>query len=156
MRLGTATAPLLRVAGTPIGKVLSSALSVARPIAEPAISVYGRFSPQGDRELLSRPEFRAMFLDDLLHGGSRRMQAPFADIVVFARDWGFRVPEVVVPVRWWHGDRDHIIPYRHGEHMVSLLPDASLYTMHGESHLGGLGLSEQIISELMTVWDEKR
>lgn len=154
MRLGQATAPLLRVAGKPIGKALSSVLSVARPIAEPAISVYGRLSPQGDRELLARPEFRAMFLDDLLHGGSRRMQAPFADIVVFAQDWGFRVPEVVVPVRWWHGDRDHIIPYRHGEHMVSLLPDAALHTMHGESHLGGLGLSEQIITELMTVWDD--
>ncbi|GAB91451.1 alpha/beta fold hydrolase, partial [Gordonia rhizosphera] len=70
MEIGVAAAPLVRVAGGPIGKVVSSVLSVARPIAEPAISLYGRLSPQGDRELLSRPEFRAMFLDDLLHGGS--------------------------------------------------------------------------------------
>ncbi|MFW0796573.1 alpha/beta hydrolase [Gordonia sp. CPCC 205515] len=154
MRLGHATAPALRYAGAPIGKVLSSVLSVARPIAEPAISIYGRLSPQGDRELLKRPEFRAMFLDDLLHGGSRRMEAPFADIVVFSHDWGFRVRDVTVPVRWWHGDCDHIIPYAHGEQMVSLLPDAKLFTMHGESHLGALGMSVDIITELMAVWDQ--
>ncbi|MGV9712497.1 alpha/beta fold hydrolase [Gordonia sp. NPDC003424] len=156
MRLGHATAPILRYAGAPIGKVLSSVLSVARPIADPAISIYGRFSPQGDRELLARPEFRAMFLDDLLHGGSRRMDAPFADIVAFSRDWGFRVSDVTVPVRWWHGDRDHIIPYAHGEHMVSLLPDAKLFTMHGESHLGALGMSVDIITELIAIWDQPR
>lgn len=156
MRLGRAAAPVLGVAGAPIGKVVSSVLGVARPIADPAIAIYGRLSPEGDRELLSRPEFRAMFLDDLLHGGSRRMEAPFADIVVFSRDWGFRVPEVTVPVRWWHGDRDHIIPHTHGEHMVAMLPDAKLFTMHGESHLGALGLSVEIITELLNVWDQPR
>ncbi|WAC54247.1 alpha/beta fold hydrolase [Gordonia sp. SL306] len=154
MRLARAAAPVLRVAGAPVGKVVSSVLSVARPIADPAISIYGRLSPQGDRELLSRPEFRAMFLDDLLHGGSQRMEAPFSDIVVFSRDWGFQVSDVTVPVRWWHGDRDHIIPYSHGEHMVSLLPDAKLFTMHGESHLGALGMSVDIITELLAVWDQ--
>lgn len=154
MRLGHATAPALRYAGAPIGKVLSSVLSVARPIADPAISIYGRLSPRGDRELLKRPEFRAMFLDDLLHGGSRRMAAPFADIVAFSHEWGFRVSDVTVPVRWWHGDCDHIIPHEHGEYMVSLLPDAKLFTMHGESHLGALGMSVDIISELMSIWDQ--
>ncbi|AZG45663.1 alpha/beta fold hydrolase [Gordonia insulae] len=156
MRIGQLAAPVLGVAGAPIGKVVSTVLSVARPVADPAISLYGRLSPQGDRELLSRPEFRAMFLDDLLHGGSRRMAAPFADIVVFSNDWGFRVPEVTVPVRWWHGDRDHIIPYAHGEQMVAMLPDAKLFTMHGESHLGALGMSIDIITELLAVWDQPR
>ncbi|GAB93221.1 alpha/beta fold hydrolase, partial [Gordonia rhizosphera] len=85
-----------------------------------------------------------------------RMDAPFADILVFTRDWGFRVADVTVPVRWWHGDCDHIIPYAHGEHMVSLLPDAKMFTMHGESHLGALGMSVDIITELMAVWDQPR
>lgn len=152
-QFATLTAPLLQVAGAPIGRALSSIISIARPVAIPAISVYGRLSPQGDRELLARPEFRAMFLDDLLHGGARRAEAPFADAIVFARDWGFRVSDVDVPVRWWHGDKDHIIPFSHGEHMVNLLPDATLYTMHGESHLGGLGMATEVLTELLAVWD---
>ncbi|MBD0863971.1 alpha/beta hydrolase [Gordonia sp. zg691] len=156
MKLGSILAPIVDRAGAPIGKVLSTALGFARPIADPAITIYGRLSPQADRELLARPEFRAMFLDDLLHGGSQRMEAPFADVVVFARDWGFRVPDVRVPVRWWHGDHDHIIPYAHGEHMVSLLPDAKLFELSGESHLSTLHMATDIIDELLTLWDQSR
>ncbi|MGC5249145.1 alpha/beta fold hydrolase [Gordonia sp. DT219] len=153
MRLGSLAAPIVQVAGVPLGKILSSALGVARPIAPPAISLYGRLSPRADRELLARPEFRAMFLDDLLHGGSRRMEAPFADIVIFARDWGFRVADITTPTRWWHGDRDHIIPYAHGEHMVSLLSDSKLFRLSGESHLSTFGMSTAILAELLSVWD---
>jgi len=154
VELAKLTAPLLKVAGAPIGKVVSSLLSVARPIANPAIDIYGRLSPIGDRELLERPEFRAMFLDDLLHGGSRRMEAPFADAIIFAKEWGFRVADIETPVRWWHGDKDHIIPFSHGEHMVALLPNAKLFEMPNESHLGGLGFARTILTELNKAWDE--
>lgn len=156
MELGKFLAPMLPVIGAPIGRVLSSIVRVARPVAEPAITLYGRFSPAADRELLRRPEFKAMFLDDLLNGGRKQMEAPFADVVVFARDWGFTVSDITVPVRWWHGDRDHIIPHAHGEHMVHQLPDAKLFTMAGESHLGGLGMAVDILAELIGVWDQEQ
>ena len=156
MKLGTFLAPAVDVAGAQIGQIVSTALRFARPIAEPAITVYGHISPQADRELLARPEFRAMFLDDLLHGGRRAMEAPFADVVVFAKDWGFRVSDVGVPVRWWHGDHDHIIPYAHGQHMVSLLPDAKLFELPGESHLSTLHMATDIIDELLAIWDQSR
>lgn len=147
-----AVEPLLTRAGGPIGKLVSAALSVARPLADPAISTYGRFSPEADRELLSRPEFRAMFLDDLLHGGSRRMEAPFNDLSLFVKDWGFRVGDVTTPVTWWHGDADNIIPYAHGVHMTTLLPNAELITVPGQSHLSTLGMSVEIIDRLLAPW----
>jgi pimeloyl-ACP methyl ester carboxylesterase len=59
-----------------------------------------------------------------------------------------------VPVRWWHGDKDHIVPFEHGVHVVSRLPDAELYTLPGESHLGGLGRGEEILDTLLALWDE--
>lgn len=147
--------PMLDHAGAPIGKLVSSVLSVARPIADPAISAYGLLSPGPDRQLLQRPEFRAMFLDDLLHGGSRRMEAPFADLILFVRDWGFRIADVKTPVRWWHGDADNIIPFEHGRHTVDLLPDAALYTLSGQSHLSGFGMSVQVIDEILRVWNRE-
>ena len=103
--------------------------------------------------LLARPEFKAMFLDDLLNGSRKQLAAPFADIVVFARDWGFRLDEVKVPVRWWHGDRDHIVPFAHGQHVVSRLPDAELFHLPGESHLAGLGRAEEILHSMLELWD---
>ena len=153
LQLAKHAVPLIDVAGKPIGKALSTALGFARPIADPAVNLYARFSPSADRELLHRPEFRAMFLDDLLHGGSRRMEAPFADLQLFTRDWGFRVSDVQARVHWWHGDADNIVPYSHGVHMVNLLPSATLYTMPGQSHLSGLNLSVEMLDTLLAAWN---
>ena len=71
------------------------------------------------------------------------------DLVLFTRDWGFTAAEVTVPVRWWHGDDDHIVPLAHGQHLVERLPDATLKVIAGESHLGGLGIAQEVLGTLM-------
>ena len=152
--VGTRVAPLLQFAGVPIGLVASAIIRLIRPVASPAADLYGRVSPEADRRLLARPEIKAMFLDDILNGSRKQMAAPFSDVVVFARDWGFRLSDIKVPVRWWHGDADHIVPYAHGQHVVSRLADAELYPMPGESHLAGLGRAEEILHTMLKVWDE--
>jgi pimeloyl-ACP methyl ester carboxylesterase len=154
MALGSFVAPALPIIGLPLRLAAVSLIQLIRPFASSALEIYARISPEGDRRMLGRPEFKAMFLDDLLNGSRKQMAAPFADVAVFARDWGFRLDEVKVPVRWWHGDADHIVPYAHGQHVVSRLPDAELYTLAGESHLGGLGRCEDILRTLMEIWDD--
>jgi pimeloyl-ACP methyl ester carboxylesterase len=153
MDLGSRVAPVLEVAGLPIRLVAGTLIKFLGPVASPALEIYARLSPEGDRRLLSRPEFKAMFLDDLLNGSRKQLAAPFADVIVFVRDWGFRLDEVKVPVRWWHGDRDHIVPFEHGRHAVSLLPDATMTALPGESHLGGLGRAEEILRTMLEIWD---
>ncbi|MBI3690754.1 MAG: alpha/beta hydrolase, partial [Mycolicibacterium aromaticivorans] len=153
MKIGTFAAPIIEVAGAPLRLAAVSLIRLIRPVAEPALYIYAGISPEGDRKMLVRPEFKAMFLDDLLNGSRKQLAAPLADIVVFARDWGFRLDEVKVPVRWWHGDRDHIVPFAHGQHVVSKLPDAELYTLSGESHLAGLGRAEDILRTMLDLWD---
>jgi pimeloyl-ACP methyl ester carboxylesterase len=153
MALGSRVAPLLQVAGLPIRWMAVALVWLARPVASPAADLYARMSPEADRHLLTRPEFKAMFLDDLLNGSRKQLAAPFADIVVFARDWGFRLHDVKVPVRWWHGDHDHIVPFAHGQHAVSRLPDAELYHLPSESHLAGLGRGEEILRTMTEIWD---
>lgn len=154
MRLARLAEPVLDRAGRPISVLASGLIRMIRPVASPALEIYARLSPDGDREMLSRPEFKAMFLDDLLNGSRRQLAAPIADAVLFARPWGFRLEDVTVPVHWWHGDADHIVPFSHGEHAVSLLPDARLYPIPGESHLAGLGRAEEILRTMSQAWDE--
>lgn len=153
MTLARIAEPVLAKAGLPIGIAASGVIRAIRPVASPALEIYARLSPEGDRRLLGRPEFKAMFLDDLLNGSRRQLAAPLADAVLFARYWGFRLDEVKVPVHWWHGDADHIVPFAHGEHAVSRLPDARLYPIPGESHLAGLGHAEAILRTVIEVWD---
>jgi pimeloyl-ACP methyl ester carboxylesterase len=149
IQLAVRLAPALVAARVPLGVVLTAAIRLARPIAGPGLDLYAALQPPGDKNLLSRPEFNAMFLDDLLNGSRFQTSAPLSDLVLFTRDWGFAPSDVSVPVRWWHGDEDHIVPFQHGQHMVDRLPDATMTVIDGESHLGGLGIAEEVITTLM-------
>ena len=142
-------APLLSVGRVPLSLALTGGIRLARPFAGSALDLYRVLQPEGDRRLLGRPEFKAMFIDDLLNGSRKQVSAPLADVLLFTRDWGFRLADVKAPVRWWHGDADHIVPWHHGEHCVERLPHAELFTMAGESHLGGLGMAQEILGGLL-------
>lgn len=150
--VGVRLAPLFRWGRVPLGVALASILRTVRPLASPALDIYARLSPEGDRRLLGRPEVKAMFIDDLFRGRPRQFEGPISDVIAFTNDWGFLASDVRAPVVWWHGDADHIIPFAHGIHMTGLLPRAELRIMRGESHLGGLGIAEEILTALLNIW----
>jgi pimeloyl-ACP methyl ester carboxylesterase len=139
----------------PLSAALTTVAWTARPFAGTALNLYARFSPAGDRRMLLRPEFRAMFLDDLLNGSKMGLRAPIDDLILFGQDWGFRLSEVRVPIHEWQGESDHLVPFNHGRWLVDHLPDAELHTMPGESHLGGLGEAETILRTLVDTWDTR-
>ncbi len=149
IQLAVRLAPLLAAARVPLGVALTGAIRTVRPLAGRGLDLYAAVQPRGDRNLLGRPEIKAMFLDDILNGSRFQTSAPLADLVLFTREWGFRLADVTVPVRWWHGDDDHIVPFAHGEHVVARLPDATLSVIDGESHLGGLGIARVVLDGLM-------
>ncbi|MEQ6902064.1 alpha/beta hydrolase [Nocardioides sp. YIM 152588] len=149
IQLAVRLAPALAAVRRPLGAAITGTIRVVRPLAGPALDLYASVQPAGDKALLARPEFKAMFLDDLLNGARFQTTAPLADLVLFTRDWGFALADVAVPVRWWHGDEDHIVPFAHGQHVVARLPDASLSVIDGESHLGGLGIARAVLEAMM-------
>lgn len=149
VNLAPIAAPVISLTRVPLSYALAAGIRVVRPLAGVGIDAYAAVQPRGDRELLSRPEFRAMFVDDLLNGARFQLGAPLADIILFARHWGFEAADVKTPVYWWHGDADHIIPHQHGVHMAERLPHATFATIDGESHLGGMGVATDVLSSLM-------
>ena len=98
------------------------------------------------------PDIQEMFLDDL-NGRRQPVRAPANDIVLFTRPWGFSVRDIRVPVKWWHGDSDNIVPLSHGQLMVELIPDAELFIRPGESHLGGFAAAQEVLKTLLAEWD---
>ncbi len=147
--LAVRLAPLLALGRVPLGVAMNQFVRLAKPVAGSFLDLYAAVQPPGDKTLLSRPEFRAMFVDDLLNGNRFQSTAPISDLLLFCREWGFAPADVRVPVRWWHGDDDHIVPLRHGRHVVDRLPDAELTVIEGESHLGGLGAVEEVLGTLL-------
>ncbi|RNL80356.1 alpha/beta fold hydrolase [Nocardioides marmorisolisilvae] len=148
-------APIVAATRIPLSYALALGIRLVKPLASVAIDGYAAVQPRGDKELLGRPEFKAMFLDDLINGARFQVGAPLADIILFTRPWGFEAADVSVPVRWWHGDADHIIPHAHGVHMVERLPDAQFATIDGESHLGGMGVATEVLQTLMELGPRK-
>ena len=96
---------------------------------------------------------KEMFVDDLLRGGRTQFAAFVHDIVLFTRHWGFEVGAIAVPFHFWHGDADTVVPLEHGEHLAGLLPGAELRVRPGESHLGGLAASSEVLDALLGHWD---
>jgi pimeloyl-ACP methyl ester carboxylesterase len=151
IQLAVRLAPFINATRVPLSIALTQAIRVVKPVAGSILDLYASVQPPGDKELLGRPEFKAMFLDDLLNGSRFQVSAPLSDLILFTRHWGFDLSDVTVPVRWFHGDDDRIVPLRHGQHCVDRLPDATMQVMDGLSHLGGFGVAGEVMKSLMEV-----
>ncbi len=84
-------APFVSVARVPIGFVLTVGIRLSKPLAGRFLDAYALVQPEGDKRLLGRPEVKAMFVDDLLNGSRKQVTAPLSDLLLFSREWGFRV-----------------------------------------------------------------
>jgi pimeloyl-ACP methyl ester carboxylesterase len=66
------------------------------------------------------------------------------------RPWGFRVEEVGVPVRLWHGTEDRLTPPEMARWLAERLPDARIDWLEGAGHAAWLRHGERILSEPVT------
>jgi pimeloyl-ACP methyl ester carboxylesterase len=148
-------APLATISRIPMSLGLTVFVWAVRPVASQMYELYARISPEGDQKVFAQAEVKAMFIDDILNGSRRVVAAPVLDFLVFARAWGFSVRDITVPVRWWHGDADNIVPLAHAQHMVSLIRDGELYVRPGESHLGAFGAADEVLTTLLAVWNRR-
>jgi pimeloyl-ACP methyl ester carboxylesterase len=132
----------------PLGVVLRGVLLSAAPLSHLAYSQFARIMPEGDRAVFADPEIEAMFIDDLTEANRRGFGALAHDMALFGADWGFRIADVTVPVRWWHGDADNLVSLADAEATCERLPDVELSVRPGESHLGGFAAADLVLETL--------
>jgi pimeloyl-ACP methyl ester carboxylesterase len=144
--------PIYRLLHEPLGVMLTFLAWTARPVASPALDLFALLSPKPDRAVFARPEMRAIFLDDLLHGSRWGLRAPVYDLMLFSRPWSFRLKDIRVPIHFWHGNEDHLVPLDHAKHQAKLIPKAELVERHGESHLGSLPAAREILDSILERW----
>lgn len=129
--------PTLSKLRLPLALLISGVLRPLIPLSHYLYKLYAAVLPEGDQRVLAESEAEALFVDDVIlivKGGSR---APIDDLRLFGRDWGFRLADVQAPVRWWHGEHDHLVPVEAAEATAARLPDAKLIVRDGDTHLGG-------------------
>ena len=138
----------------PLGLGLWGFVRATNPLAHPLYQGFARVMPEGDRRVLGDPALEAMFVDDLVLGGRRQFQAMVNDFVLIGRPWGFRVADVRVPVRWWHGDSDPFVPLEQAQRTAAILPDCALVVRPGESHLGDFAAADEVLTTLAPILHE--
>ena len=95
---------------TPLSVGLWAVVRLLGPVASQAFDLFAHFSPAGDRDVFASPGMKEMFTDDLVRASRRQFGAPILDLMLFGRDWGFSPRDVTVPMSFWHGDEDYIVP----------------------------------------------
>jgi len=143
---------LLEVVKEPLGHLLWGVCRGLIPLASPASDAFLYLMPEGDQEVFRRPEVKWMLIDDLVRASRRQLHAPVYDIVQFTRPWGFSLREIRVPIRFWHGNADNIVPLAHAEHMAALIPDSDLRVRPREGHIGTLDAAREILEAILALW----
>ncbi len=147
--------PVLSLTSAPLAEGVSLALKpVAGWLGRPAFHIYANYiSPECDRAVLRRRDMQDAFLYDLTIALKTGMRAAVFDFVLFGRDWGFSLRDIEVPIRFWHGEADRIVPLSHGVHQAALVPDSELTVVPGGGHFSGYETVEEVLDVILELWD---
>jgi pimeloyl-ACP methyl ester carboxylesterase len=75
-----------------------------------------------------------------------------ADAEIFAAPWGFRLEDINVPVRLWHGTKDRAFSTAVAEYVVARLPDCKARYVEGEGHYSlPIRHMREILADLIAV-----
>ena len=71
------------------------------------------------------------------------------DDLAFARDWGFPLTEVTIPVTVWQGLHDAMVPPAHGEWLSAHVPGARRRILPDDGHLSLVARFDDVLADLL-------
>lgn len=147
--------PLASMIAGPLAALLPRILPTLAPHAPRAVELFCKVAPEPDRPILLDPEFMQVLVGDILHVGEDGLGAFGHDMRLFTRHWGFELSGIRVPVHFFQGDADSIVPESHGHHQASLVEGSELTILEGGGHLAGYVDAGRVFDVLMPHIDRR-
>ena len=122
----------------------------ARRWPDRAIEFMIKQMPEADAVIVRRPEVRALLKLEASRSSRTTARAATQDLELFARDWGFELGQIAIPVHLWQGDADLNVPLNHARLQHDTIPGSVLHEVSGEGHLMGLERIGEILETLTT------
>ena len=88
-----------------------------------------------DCAVLEQPDWLDAFLQMSVESVSQGTKGPAWDIGLYVREWDFRLNEIRIPLKLFHGDQDRNVPVALVRRVISVLPNAQLVVYGNEGHL---------------------
>ena len=88
-----------------------------------------------DSRVLERPEVRAITIGMFQEAVRQGAVGWVDDVLRLGRPWPFRLDEVVVDVRFHHGEDDTNVPPQHAKELAERIPGSRLLMYPGEGHI---------------------
>ena len=109
-------------------------LSLRPPVRlRPLILKILMLRPCDEESLRDSTAFEAVF-ESQRRAWRGSAEGVMADAQIYAKPWGFRIEQVRVPVRLWHGKEDRAFSVRLAEEIADRLPDCTARFVDGAGH----------------------
>ncbi|CAN5749277.1 alpha/beta hydrolase [soil metagenome] len=89
---------------------------------------------EADRILVDEPTIRSLMLANTTELHRQGTRGVADEALVMAREWGFPLSEVRVPVRLWHGEADPTVPVSMGRFLAREMPTCQATFYPDEGH----------------------
>lgn len=139
-------------------RLLRGLFHVARPIVSWRTSLrmarkFLRMLPEPDAEALrDNAAFDVCFESQRRAWRGSGANGVMADAEIYGRPWGFRLEDVAVPVRLWHGKNDRAFSFRVAEETAKRLPNCVARFIDDEGHFSlPIRHMREILEDLIAV-----
>ena len=99
------------------------------------------------------PAHQQQMLADMVDAARRSgVGAAIDDLILFGRHWGFELAEIGVPITFWGGTSDPIVPYLHAERQAKRVDGSRLRTVEGRGHFAGYTEVPEVFDVIREHW----
>ncbi len=153
------TGGVLRVVSRPVNAAFGAILRVLGPFGGPFIDTFFQFEVGDRSEMAAKPDTKRQMVADLADASFRTeggLGAALEDLILFGRHWSFELGNISVPITFWGGTSDIIVPYTHAERQWKRVPGSSLRTREGRGHFAGYTEVAEVLDALRLSWPAVR
>ncbi len=110
---------------------------------------YTAESSASDQAIIHRPEMRAMLTRNYAEATRQGVRGFVQEVIIVSQPWGFRLEDIRMPVRLWHGDQDTSTPIGMARYMAQAIPKCTATYFPGEGHFLLFTHWRELLSELI-------
>jgi len=101
-----------------------------------------------DKKYLGRANVRKILEQSLREAFRAGSRGPAWEMGLYTQPWGFRLEEIRMPVRLWHGEDDVNAPISMGRYLATTIPGCRATFYPGEAHLHFVDRLAEILTAL--------